>query len=127
MGADISKNARRMGEKAQRYCYIHQQKKSSKSIYCIFILLVAGHNYLQYELSKYTAIHLAHSSESTLHSDQSLINRENIYISIVSYITVPCMLINVCPVYKSCLLTLLELEYCPTSFPVCIAWGSVSS
>ena len=54
----------------------------------IFTLLVAGHNYLQGELSKYTAVHLTPNRESTLHQYKSLINWENVYISIVSYITV---------------------------------------
>ena len=39
----------------------------TKSIYCIFLLLVASHNYLQYELSKYTAVHLTYNGESILH------------------------------------------------------------
>ena len=43
------------------------QAKVSTVHTCIFLLLVAGHNYLHYELSKYTAIHVAHGGESILH------------------------------------------------------------
>ena len=59
----------------------------------MFILLVASHNYLQYELSEYTAIHLAHCSESTLHFlTTTVLNQENIYTYIYSsglYISLP--------------------------------------
>ena len=49
------------------YCCIHEQKESSKSIYCIFLLLVAGHKYLQYNMFKYTAVHGTPNRELTLH------------------------------------------------------------
>ena len=49
------------------YCCIHEQKESSKSIYCIFLLLVAGHKYLQYNMFKYTAVHGTPNRGLTLH------------------------------------------------------------
>ena len=112
------------------YCCIHEQKESSESIYCIFLLLVAGHKYLQYIMFKYTAVHRTPNRELTLNCSV-LIHLEDRYVSAMSFSTVslgPCL---------SCLsvrsqsqfttqLTLLEPEYCPTSFPVRIARGSVS-
>ena len=52
------------------YVLLYSQTKGVKQkylLYCIFLLSVASHNYLQCELSKYTAIHLTHDGESILH------------------------------------------------------------
>ena len=67
-------------------CCIHEQKESSKSIYCIFLLLVASHKYLQYAMFKYTTIRWTHNSELTLHCS-TLINLEDRSMSIMSYST----------------------------------------
>ena len=112
-------------------CCIHEQKESSKSIYCIFILWVVSHNYLQYELSEYTVIHAAHSGESTLHfsvttpSGEFMDSNSVLFhcLPLTTYVP-PTSTVSV-TVYKQ--LTQLELEYCPTSFPVRITQWSVSS
>ena len=65
------------------YCCIHEQKESSKGIYCIFILLVASHKYLQYAMFKYTNIRWTHNSELTFHCS-TIINLEDKSMSILS-------------------------------------------
>ena len=54
---------------------------------CIFLLLVAGHKYLQYLMFKYTAVHGTPNSELVLHCS-TLVNLEDRYMSTMSYITV---------------------------------------
>ena len=123
------------------YCCIHKQKESSKSIYCIFILLVAYRQYWQQHCSIHSftigslAVSPSHSPTLLLYSSGWLASDESAAppLQVLDELLAPPLLdlrnLQFLWLTRRSLqsrLTLLEPEYCPTSLPVCIAQGSIS-
>ena len=111
----VSTNKRSQAKVSTVYFFYWQQATIICNMNCLNIQLYTG----------FTMV-------SQYFTNQPLINLGDIYISIVSYSTVSCCSMSVLSigpvsVQFSKQLALLKLEYCPTSFPVCIARGSVSS
>ena len=123
------------------YCCIHEQKESSKSIFFIFILLVAYWQYWQQQCSIYSftigslAVSQFRPSTLLLSSSGWLVSDESAppSLQMLDKLLAPPLLdlLNLQFLWLTrrslqSQLTLLEPEYCLTSLPVRIAQGSVS-